>query len=1621
MSKVFKAVGNAVSNVVSGVVKAVGSVVKGVVNAVGSVVSGVLNFVMSPFLGLFGLGMPSMPDVSTPDSIKGVMVQHQGSDVYVPVVYGYKKVGGTVVYAETGSTTNKYLYVAYVLSEGQVEGLREVWFDNVQLPSSIIPGLNAGNPVVVTGKDNTGATTKFNNLISLQFAKGLQFNNPADTNVGNALKANLFKEAPSWTTSMNYNGLATLFARFEWPTDTTNNPFGGSIPQLHVCMLGKKICPLLTGNPEEHNWGTFDTGYTESYSMNPAEILLDYLRNPFYGKGLTNNEIDWDSFKRAAAKCNQQVEYVTGVTGPILTQHIVINTGDSIFNNCKKILSNFRAYLPYTQGKYKLIIEDAGNATDILSGVAPIAATFNKDNIQGEITYTGIDKSLKYNTVVVHYCDPDNQWSAQSVTWPEVESERYAYLQQDGYRENKGDFTFEGLTNPAIAKDMARLIFNKGRWQDTINLTVSSQGFELEPGDNIYIDGNILKFGTDPELQAVPWRIISCKLNNDYTFSLGCVRNPDFIYPHVRVGEIDYKYAVYVPKGATRYYPAEPIGIPIGLRPPGSAPTDPTDPGNPPQAPGVGVLTDKIDFYETNAVLRSTGIFVICKFLQPPTSAYAGVTIRYKQNLSSITSWTTIECNTISGANQPVTVEIGPVLNNTVYRIESVVKYQGGNTSTATGVTGIQIGVPQDGSGGGGGGTPVPPPTNLANTAVSYYFGQTQLVSSLPQNPRKVSFKFRPDTNINSLVNGYELWYKPSANPKWFKATGFVDPTATETNVTLALGNRIYPLVPGSGGVPGSVDNYDFIFRYTYSDGKTSIYQFRAMNCSVEYGAYGYDVQIFALDQGATLTAKELTSAYIPQLAGPGDIAETRSLTVSVSAISNAISNSQNRIYFALGAPAEADWVNWSGMRLYYHKAGTTATWSQTDSVPVEKDVYSFFVKQDIQYDANYEYVLVPLVNYGGTTVEAFQGRYMMGKIHNRTTDADYPSNGNWLSQFAVGPLEDVAVAKAHLGQVLISPPRADTTIAFLTSTTLTNAGIPFSPRRVQISFTQRNTGTPNGRVKGLKIYYKLNANIYFKEADYYFATPYVEGSTITINSNQTAPALDLGYPVYPNIPGIEQNYDFRFRWIYDDNTESKYETAFNNCAIERSGGATNFIFLGATIGSGGADYLVGNAPSRLNVDISQLLEKNQPPNTVSDSRFITDTITPYQLFATTIPNASPEIYVWLSKPAIQMRGYLAGFKIQKRQIIPGTSLTSNPIITDISNKPYISNDAVYVNGAYQNAVGCVIKQAVFDVEFEYLIIPQVWYNGAIIDANKCIYFKAKVHNRETELTGNNPYPYVSGNLGNWFSRYTPVITDYETALKSLSAPYPDTNPTIRVQSISRQDQIASYLGYHQLKFQVPDSFFSMEVYRRSVFDIKEYPNAYFGKIRLDGAGQWEKITPTVSQYSKDANNVITLNLRPAISGRCEYNWYDFNPANAQSASNTLYRNYTYPAVSPTPKKIVGDGATGSPSEMNQFLIVLRYTSGGTTVLSDQAVLIDCRNAAIPNILTDVQIVPFTSATSSTSSLINPVPVPAPHSSNLNTIKRTISEARTSVLASAIKVGPTNATYTIPTTNPPIL
>jgi hypothetical protein len=871
MSKVVKSIGKAVTGVVKGVV----NVVKGVVKAVGKVVGAVVDIVGQAFLGIFG--SPNIPDAAgEAERQQGVLVQKEGSNVTIPVIYGYRKVGGIVTFAETGSDNNKYMWVAYVFSEGLVEGLNELHIDDNQIDKKYIEQLNIGTTVTITDG-------KYANRILMRWSPGNYYSNPSSSTLAQSVRAGVFAGSPSFTDNMIYNGLATLFVRYEWKkietqADSDNNPFSGGIPQMQACILGKRVVGLATKSYSGANnninssasatmlsavnsyWdanGTYDPN-AGRYSTNPVEILHDYLRNPRYGKGMVLSEMDKTTWINAANKCNQNVTYYTGAVGPILSCNYVLDTGQTLFSNVKALLSGFRAYMPYVQGKYKLKIEDAGNETDVLSSVTDIVTTavpgsfnklayaFNTCDIVGDVVYTGIERTSKYNQVAVTYVDPDQKWSNQIAVWPRTEAERQVFIAEDGGRENKADITMGTITNAIMALDMARLIFNKSRYQESCSLKISSEGFELEPGDNIRIRSNLLDFAD------VAWRVVSIKLNNDYTFDLGCIRNNALIYPYITYDAPDIVRPTFIPRGNEIYFPGSsnpligifpptfapfPAGwsgsLPVGYFPPtnpttggtgggtGSpgAPTNITPGTSTPTPPPVVTTNDVITLVSANFNSATSSWTVT---FNPPTSGtYAGVKVWYKPQTS--TNYLTLP--DVAQGSRSFTFQAASE-TFVVYSLITRVKYANGDVSTD--VVQFQLSrssgiVGQTRTANFSFGSIVTQPSNFVNVAAQPYMVSATFNTSV--NPRNATIVVKEPLLSGQIgsttISNVYVYYKLSSS-SGYSLYDFVTTSGYAPNAEFSI-----PMI----GLFGTTNNtYDFIIQFKFNNGQIGTLQYLQTN-----------------------------------------------------------------------------------------------------------------------------------------------------------------------------------------------------------------------------------------------------------------------------------------------------------------------------------------------------------------------------------------------------------------------------------------------------------------------------------------------------------------------------------------------------------------------------------------------------------------------------------------------------------------------------------------------------------------------------------------------------------------------------------------------------------------------
>ena len=82
---------------------------------------------------LFRPKIPDLPDfgINEADDFEtGVLLNKQSSDANIPVIYGERLIGGVRVFVETSGDDNTYLYLALVMSEGEINSIEEVRVDD---------------------------------------------------------------------------------------------------------------------------------------------------------------------------------------------------------------------------------------------------------------------------------------------------------------------------------------------------------------------------------------------------------------------------------------------------------------------------------------------------------------------------------------------------------------------------------------------------------------------------------------------------------------------------------------------------------------------------------------------------------------------------------------------------------------------------------------------------------------------------------------------------------------------------------------------------------------------------------------------------------------------------------------------------------------------------------------------------------------------------------------------------------------------------------------------------------------------------------------------------------------------------------------------------------------------------------------------------------------------------------------------------------------------------------------------------------------------------------------------------------------------------------------------------
>lgn len=367
------------------------------------------------------------------DAAKGILANKESNIDFIPVVYGTRRVGGTRVFIsskdEPGGDVNEYLYIAFVVSEGEVESITDIKFDDV-----------------------SASDTRFDNLYEYNVHLGGD-DQEADS---------LLQEAPDWTSSHRLRGVAYIALKLKYDQDAWQG-----VPDITCVVQGKKLYDPRT--------------QTTDYSNNPVLCLYDYLTNERYGKGLLPSSLDIASFNAAANECDtfEVTPYSGGSDIRLFQCNYVVNPENKILENVQNILESCRGFLPFYDGKYSIKIDSASSSVK----------TFNEDNILGGISIKGGDKKTTHNRHICKFANPELDYQHDQVVFPDAGSTEDEDFLDENYDERLQETTdLLFCTDYYIARDFARIYTKRSRNQLRVTFQTDSSGLELEIADVITVN-----------------------------------------------------------------------------------------------------------------------------------------------------------------------------------------------------------------------------------------------------------------------------------------------------------------------------------------------------------------------------------------------------------------------------------------------------------------------------------------------------------------------------------------------------------------------------------------------------------------------------------------------------------------------------------------------------------------------------------------------------------------------------------------------------------------------------------------------------------------------------------------------------------------------------------------------------------------------------------------------------------------------------------------------------------------------------------------------------------------------------------------------------------------------------
>ena len=387
----------------------------------------------------------------------GVKIQLPPStDNRVPVFYGQSFTGGIIVDAEIKNQNNTMVY-CMVIGEKTDSGtitINDIYRDDAKLNFAT----GSANVSSATDPNATNTTVIANKIRCRVFAGNAQSSVNQIFPTSNKVTAQSLMS--TITSSTNYEGL--VYSIIEMDYDAENGLQGlGAI--------------------------TYDI----NNSLNePSNVLLDYLRNDRYGAGLSNADLDLNSFNDLYDYSNAQVAYTTAAGASATHDRWqvdgMLSTYQPVKVNINEICRSCQAYFAYDakQGKFKVISNRAATVAEQAN-----AYLFNDDNIVSSIEITSTELYSLYNSIDAEYPSVTKKDQTQTIVISTPSGDR-----NTNEPDNPLDTRFNLVNDRARVGNLANIDLRQARTSMVLNFTADYSAIVCDVGDVVKVTNSLYGF-----------------------------------------------------------------------------------------------------------------------------------------------------------------------------------------------------------------------------------------------------------------------------------------------------------------------------------------------------------------------------------------------------------------------------------------------------------------------------------------------------------------------------------------------------------------------------------------------------------------------------------------------------------------------------------------------------------------------------------------------------------------------------------------------------------------------------------------------------------------------------------------------------------------------------------------------------------------------------------------------------------------------------------------------------------------------------------------------------------------------------------------------------------------------